>query len=100
MATTGCYFGEELGQLVLIGYLWKMYCVGENMLANQLMVNLNVLGLLMKNWIVSNLHGTSIVNIEWSETKDRNNKLTKKMSKPNHLICRGHRSVFNFSRRF
>lgn len=77
MATTGRNFGEELGQLVLIGYLWKMYCVGENMLANQVMVNLNVLGLLMKNWIVSDLHGTSIVNIEWSETKDRKQQINE-----------------------
>ena len=42
------------------------------MLTNEMIIDPNVLGSLVKNRIVDDLYGTYIVSIGWSGTKDRN----------------------------
>lgn len=75
-----------------------MYNAGKDMLTYKAIVDFNVLGSLMKNRIVCNFYGTSIISIERSGTKNKKIKVVKELSKPNQLTtCRRHRYVFSFS---
>ena len=75
-----------------------MYNAGKDMLTYKAIVDFNWLGSLMKNRIVCNFYGTSIISIEWSGTKNKKIKVVKELLKPNHLTtCRRHRYVFSFS---
>lgn len=65
--SSGHNFSEEVGKLVLWGYMWKRYNTREKTLPTEMTDNLNVLCLFMEHWIVDNLYsiGVICVELEW-----------------------------------
>ncbi|GMQ05312.1 hypothetical protein CsSME_00050391 [Camellia sinensis var. sinensis] len=71
-----------------------------NMLANEMTINLNMFGAIMKNIIVSNLNGTLIVTIERGRIRRRNTHISKEPAKPEKFLSSiSKSSVFSFGAR-
>eukprot|EP00268_Persea_americana_P064713 TRINITY_DN8545_c1_g1_i6.p2 TRINITY_DN8545_c1_g1~~TRINITY_DN8545_c1_g1_i6.p2 ORF type:complete len:118 (-),score=17.01 TRINITY_DN8545_c1_g1_i6:541-894(-) len=101
MAWSWQSFGEEICQLVVRANMRKKEKSGENILANEMTINFNVLGPLMKDEITCNLNGASIISIKGSCLANWNTKFSKEATKPKNLTAsKRHRFVFSFSRRF
>ncbi|GMP43469.1 hypothetical protein CsSME_00012818 [Camellia sinensis var. sinensis] len=93
-------FGEDISRLINRRDRMEMDSTMSNVLPNKMTVNLNVLGAIMKNIIVSNLKSTVIVTKEGSSARGSNTHVSKKPTKPEKLlssISKG--TVFGFGTR-
>ena len=61
-------FGKKISRLVSRYEKKKTNSTTNNMLTNEVTINLNMLGAIMKNIIVSNHNGTTIVTMKNSST--------------------------------
>ena len=59
-------FGEAIGQLIMRGDIRQMDNIGDNLLPNEVTVDLNMLSPFMKDGILGNANGASIVRIKRS----------------------------------
>ena len=55
------WFGEEVSRLICRGYEFNPDCVVFNLLSSKVKINLKVLGLLMKNRVITQFDTTVIV---------------------------------------
>ncbi|GMP60350.1 hypothetical protein CsSME_00023252 [Camellia sinensis var. sinensis] len=79
-------FGEDISRLINRRDRMEMDSTTSDVLTNKMAVNLNVLGAIMKNIIVSNLKSTVIVTKEVSSTRGGNTHVSKKPTKPEKLL--------------
>ncbi|GMP27824.1 hypothetical protein CsSME_00003642 [Camellia sinensis var. sinensis] len=89
--------GEDISRLIGRSNGEKMNSTTCNMLSNEMAINLNMLGAIMKNIIVSNLNGTLIVTIKRGSARRGNTHISEEPAKPEKFlssISKG--SVFSF----
>lgn len=48
---------------MLSGDMWKLNYLEDNMLTNEVTINFNMFGLLMKHWISGYLDSTNVISI-------------------------------------
>ncbi|CAL5436186.1 unnamed protein product [Camellia sinensis] len=79
-------FGEDISRLINRRNRMEMDCTTSDVLTNKMAVNLNVLGAIMKNIIVSNLKSTVIVTKEVSSTRGGNTHVSEEPTKPKKFL--------------
>jgi len=55
---------KNVSQLVVNGYERKRYYSGFHKIMNEVMSNVNVLGMRMLDWILGNIDGTCIITVD------------------------------------
>jgi hypothetical protein len=56
---------EDISELIICIYIRSVNITSVDMVPDEVVANLDVLGLVVLNWITSNLDGTLIVTQEW-----------------------------------
>ncbi|GMP66793.1 hypothetical protein CsSME_00027002 [Camellia sinensis var. sinensis] len=79
-------FSEDISGLIDRSNREKMDSTTGNMLANEMTINLNMFGAIMKDIIVSNLKSTVIVTKKFSSTRGGNTQISKKPTKPEKFL--------------